>query len=87
MIRSLLAFAFLVPGVALAAPKAPASAPAGKATPAPTQKIEIEDELVDGTLLKPTFESTIVRKGKKYPSLIKVRASFVPEAIRSVQEL
>jgi hypothetical protein len=90
MIRAWVALALLasVSGTAWAEGKsAPSSAPANNREEAPRQKIEIEDEFVDGAVVKPTFESITARRKSKHPSLIVVRASFTNELLRSAREL
>jgi hypothetical protein len=55
--------------------------------PAKPQKIDFEDEMIRGTLTRP--EGDFIGSGKSGPqrSLIKIRKHFVPELLKSADDL
>lgn len=46
-----------------------------------------EDDVVTGDLVRPDGELTVVRKQGKERSLIRVRQHFIPEMLKSVENL
>jgi hypothetical protein len=46
-----------------------------------------EDDVVTGDLVRPDGELTVVRKRGKERSLIRVRQHFIPEMLKSVENL
>jgi hypothetical protein len=46
-----------------------------------------EDDVVTGDLVRPDGELTVVRKRGKERSLIRVRQHFIPEMLKSVEDL
>jgi len=46
-----------------------------------------DDDVVTGDLVRPDGELTIVRKKGKQRSLIKVRQHFIPEMLKSVEDI
>lgn len=63
-------------------------AAAGGATqPARTQEFSFTDELVSGQLVRPDGESTRLRRRGPGISLIRIREHFVPEMLKSVENL
>jgi hypothetical protein len=46
-----------------------------------------DDDVVQGDLVRPDGELTVVRKKGKQRSLIKVRTHFVPEMLKSVEDI
>lgn len=46
-----------------------------------------EDDVVTGDLVRPDGELTVVRKKGKQRSLIKVRQHFIPEMLKSVEDI
>ena len=46
-----------------------------------------EDDVVTGDLVRPDGELTVVRKKGKERSLIRVRQHFIPEMLKSVEDL
>jgi hypothetical protein len=46
-----------------------------------------DDDVVEGDLVRPDGEMTVVRKQGKQRSLIKVREHFVPEMLKSVEDI
>jgi len=77
--RKLLVIAGL--GVALAFP---VSAQEGADN---TTSYDFEDDLVQGDLVRPDGENLMVRRRGARESLIKIREHFVPELLKSVENL
>jgi hypothetical protein len=46
-----------------------------------------DDDVVEGDLVRPDGELTVVRKKGKQRSLIKVRENFIPEMLKSVEDI
>jgi hypothetical protein len=46
-----------------------------------------EDDVVTGDLVRPDGELTVVRKKGKQRSLIRVRKHFIPEMLKSVEDI
>jgi hypothetical protein len=63
-----------------------APAQAGGGSPR-TQEFNFTDELVSGQLVRPDGESTRVRRRGPGISLIRIREHFVPEMLKSVENL
>lgn len=59
----------------------------GAAQPARTQEFSFTDELVSGQLVRPDGESTRLRRRGPGISLIRIREHFVPEMLKSVENL
>ena len=55
--------------------------------PAKTTSYDFEDDLVQGDLVRPDGENLMVRRRGARESLIKVREHFIPELIKSVENL
>ncbi len=60
---------------------------AGGAGATRTQEFNFTDELVQGQLVRPDGESTRVRRRAAGISLIRIREHFVPEMLKSVENL
>jgi len=54
---------------------------------AETTEYSFEDDVVTGDLVRPDGELTVVRKKGKERSLIRVRQHFIPEMLKSVENL
>lgn len=52
-----------------------------------TQEFNFTDELVQGQLVRPDGETTRVRRRSAGISLIRIREHFVPEMLKSVENL
>ena len=63
------------------------AAPAQGGGAARTQEFNFTDELVQGQLVRPDGESTRVRRRGPGISLIRIREHFVPEMLKSVENL
>ena len=59
-------------------------APAGGGN---TTSYDFEDDLVQGDLVRPDGENLMVRRRGARESLIKIREHFVPELLKSVENL
>jgi len=46
-----------------------------------------DDDVVQGDLVRPDGELTVVRKKGKQRSLIRVRQHFIPEMLKSVEDI
>jgi len=46
-----------------------------------------DDDVVSGDLVRPDGELTVVRKKGKQRSLIRVRQHFIPEMLKSVEDI
>ena len=58
-----------------------------KGQPAKPRVIDFEDETIRGTLTKPEGDFIDARKRGKQKSLIKIRPHFVPELLKSADDL
>jgi hypothetical protein len=77
-----LVFTALVVGLSFAdAPALAQDAPAGETT------YDFEDDLVTGDLVRPDGEQLIVRRRGRRASLIQIREHFIPEMLKSVEDL
>jgi hypothetical protein len=65
-----------------AAQEAPAAGGGGAAT-----TYDFDDDLVQGDLVRPDGENLMVRRRGARESLIKIREHFVPELLKSVENL
>jgi hypothetical protein len=81
-ISQTLVFAALLVGLsALTVPVSAQDAPAGETT------YDFEDDLVTGDLVRPDGEQLIVRRRGRRASLIQIREHFIPEMLKSVEDL
>lgn len=53
----------------------------------PSSSFDFEDDLVMGETYSPDTEQLVVRKRGARASLIEVRSSYVPELLRSVEDM
>jgi hypothetical protein len=84
----------LLIGFAMLALAAPAAAQEAEAPPAGggggdgnTTSYDFEDDLVQGDLVRPDGENLMVRRRGARESLIRIREHFVPELLKSVENL
>jgi len=54
---------------------------------AETTEYSFDDDVVEGDLVRPDGELMLVRKKGKQKSLIKVRQHFIPEMLKSVEDI
>jgi hypothetical protein len=64
----------------------------GTATPAaaqdmPSTEYTFTDDLVEGDLMRPDGDMALVRGRRETISLIRIRESFIPEMLKSVENL
>ena len=69
-------------GLSLLAPAAPTQAQDSGST-----SYDFEDDLVQGDLVRPDGENLMVRRKGARESLIKIREHFIPELLKSVENL
>jgi hypothetical protein len=78
-------------GVALAQKKdtaKPAAAPAGAAAPGVKRKeYSFDADQIEGELVRPTGEFSSARNFAEHGSLIRIRTDFVPEIVKSAEDL
>lgn len=53
----------------------------------PETTYDFEDDLVTGDLVRPDGEQLIVRRRGRRASLIQIREHFIPEMLKSVEDL
>jgi len=58
-----------------------------QAEPASQTTYDFEDDLVSGDLVRPDGEQLIVRRRGRRASLIQIREHFIPEMLKSVEDL
>jgi len=81
-IAQAIVFAALLGGLTFA----PAATLAQDAPPSETT-YDFEDDLVTGDLVRPDGEQLIVRRRGRRASLIQIREHFIPEMLKSVEDL
>jgi hypothetical protein len=89
-ILTLFAASSLLATVAFAQAKpAPAPAPAegGNTTYKSKTVYDFDDDLVEGDLVRPDGEFIDTKKAAKHSSLIKLRADFIPEMLKSAEDI
>jgi hypothetical protein len=59
----------------------------GQDAPASETTYNFEDDLVTGDLVRPDGEQLIVRRRGRRASLIQIREHFIPEMLKSVEDL
>ena len=88
MSRKLMALAFgatLLAGPGAVLAQAP---PAGGETQYKSKTVyDFDDDTVEGDLVRPDGEFVDTRKGAKHSSLIKIRENFIPEMIKSAEDI
>ena len=72
-------------GAAFAQAKAPAAG--GEVTYKSKTTYDFDDDVVEGDLVRPDGEFVDTRKGAKHSSLIKIRENFIPEMIKSAEDI
>lgn len=88
LIATFVALSFLSIGSAFAQDKKEGdSGGKGKTEYKKKTTYDFEDDMVEGELLKPEGDVLSARKRGKTSSLIKIRENFVPEMVKSVDDL
>ena len=77
----------LVFAALIAAPGFWATAVQAQSEPASETTYDFEDDLVTGDLVRPDGEQLIVRRRGRRASLIQIREHFIPEMLKSVEDL
>ena len=73
--------ALLLGSLSFASPSFAQDGPAAETT------YDFEDDLVSGDLVRPDGEQLIVRRRGRRASLIQIREHFIPEMLKSVEDL
>ena len=84
-----LGMSLLAPSLALAQ-KAPAGKPAaagGDVTYKQKTVYDFDDDVVEGDLVRPDGEFVDSRRAAKHSSLIKIRENFIPEMLKSAEDI
>ncbi len=81
-LQTLVFIGLLALGTAVPVPTAQA-----QSGPAPETTYDFEDDLVTGDLIRPDGEQLIVRRRGRRASLIQIREHFIPEMLKSVEDL
>ena len=87
MSRKLMALVFgatLMAGSGALLAQAP---PAGETQYKSKTVYDFDDDTVEGDLVRPDGEFVDTRKGAKHSSLIKIRENFIPEMIKSAEDI
>lgn len=82
-------------GLAMAGALFPTSVVAGKkkppapesSAPAKPQRMDFDDDVVDGTLTSPDYSVVDPTRAVRHGSLLKPRLTFVPELLKSAEDL
>ena len=75
-------------GTTVFAQKAAAPAAAGGDVTYKSKTVyDFDDDTVEGDLVRPDGEFVDTRKGAKHSSLIKIRENFIPEMIKSAEDI
>jgi len=74
-------------GTTVFAQKAAAPAAGGDVTYKSKTVYDFDDDTVEGDLVRPDGEFVDTRKGAKHSSLIKIRENFIPEMIKSAEDI
>ena len=71
----------------IAAPTLWGTAVQAQSEPPSETTYDFEDDLVTGDLVRPDGEQLIVRRRGRRASLIQIREHFIPEMLKSVEDL
>jgi hypothetical protein len=82
-----LACAFSVPAFAQKGKPMPTGAPAGDVSYKQKTVYDFDDDVVEGDLVRPDGEFVDSRKAAKHSSLIKIRENFIPEMLKSAEDI
>ena len=74
-------------GTTVFAQAKPAPAAGGDVTYKSKTVYDFDDDTVEGDLVRPDGEFVDTRKGAKHSSLIKIRENFIPEMIKSAEDI
>ena len=74
-------------GTTVFAQAKPAAPAGGDVTYKSKTVYDFDDDTVEGDLVRPDGEFVDTRKGAKHSSLIKIRENFIPEMIKSAEDI
>lgn len=83
-LSSALVLVLFMAGAAVAQPKADSKAAAGGAK---TKVYDFTGDTIEGDLIKPEGSTVDARDFAKHSSLIRIRKDFIPEIIKSAEDL
>ncbi len=90
MIRKIIS-GFVLCGFVFGGTLALAQAPAGGAAPSVSYKkktvYDFDDDIVEGELMRPDGEFIDTRRSARHTSLIKIRKNFIPEMLKSAEDI
>ncbi len=86
LIAIVVGLSIATPALAQKGGKGKAGAPAG-GDYQKTTKYDFEDDVVTGDLVRPDGELIDSRRGAKHSSLIKIRPHFIPEMLKSAEDI
>ena len=69
------------------AQKGPAPAAGGDVSYKQKTVYDFDDDVVEGDLVRPDGEFVDSRRGAKHSSLIKIRENFIPEMLKSAEDI
>ena len=87
LIALVLGVSMLAPSLAFAQKGKAKAAAKGGGDYAKTTKYDFEDDVVTGDLIRPDGEFIDSRRGAKHSSLIKIRQHFIPEMLKSAEDI
>jgi hypothetical protein len=90
MKRTLLSMLAAASLIAIAAPahaQKPADGAGGDVTYKSKTVYDFDDDVVEGDLVRPDGEFVDSRKAAKHSSLIKIRPDFIPEMLKSAEDI
>jgi hypothetical protein len=83
-----LGMALLVPSLAEAQKAAAKPAAAGDSVTYKSKTVyDFDDDVVEGDLVRPDGEFVDSRRAAKHSSLIKIRENFIPEMLKSAEDI
>ncbi|HWU89374.1 MAG TPA: hypothetical protein VN253_19065 [Kofleriaceae bacterium] len=85
-LASALALLLFVTGTAVAQPKGGGGG-GDKGGPAKTKVYDFSGDTIEGDLIKPEGSTVDARDFAKHSSLIRIRKEFIPEIIKSAEDL
>ena len=89
--RTALIFVLFLGGIAAAQPAAKGGGGGAKADPPPsngkTKVYDFSGDTIEGDLIKPEGSTVDARDFAKHASLIRIRTNFIPEIIKSAEDL
>jgi hypothetical protein len=82
------ASAALLSGVSPALAQTPAGGEAGGSVQYKQKTVyDFDDDVVEGDLVRPDGEFVDTRRAAKHSSLIKIRENFIPEMLKSAEDI